>query len=295
MRRRTRRGLFYFSLLIFLILSWLVVFYALGYKYDFVQNRFFKTGSFEVRTNINAQIYINDEFAGATSFLGSSFSKSRLLPRTYAVRVQNEKYQSWQKLVDVEPGVFVNFPRVVLIPQNLAEEVIASSSLSSIASIKFDPKQRTVSVSNKRQTETISLDNGRRILLLSLIKPAPSPTANSEINLIKSPDGDKGVWLDSREGWVKWLKDTGYQPTRKAGETELVTRFSQKISDVQWYKDSDHLIVDAGGVLKFIEIDNRGGINISDVSTIDGPFYYDKGSDVIFKFAGNKLVKIPLR
>ena len=326
MKRQTRRGFFFISLLVFIILSWLTVFYALGYKYDFVQNRFFKTGSFEISASTEAQIYINDELAGATSFLGKSFSKSRLLPRTYTVRVQNDKYQPWQKLVDIEAGVFTDFPRIVLVPQDPAEDTIASGSLKGVTSIQFDAKQGTVAVSNGLQVETISLDNGQRVSLQPFIrstqKPTPSlaanllgatlPAGNSETNLLQSPDGNKGVWFNNREVWVKWLKDTNYQPARIAGDTELVARFPQKIADIQWYKDSDHLIASVGGLLEFVEIDNRGGVNISAISTIDpvksseagaagrqfdwvdSPFYYDKGANVIFKFVGNKLTRINL-
>jgi hypothetical protein len=314
MRRGTRRGFFFVSFLIFIVLSWLTVFYALGYKYDFVQNKFLKTGSFEISVSTDAQIYINDELAGTTSFLGKSFSKSRLLPRTFVVRVQNEKYQPWQKLVDIEAGVFSDFPRVVLIPQDPAEDTIASSSLKGVTSIQFDAKQGAVAVSNGLQVETISLDNGQRVSLQPFIKSTPKPTpslaanllgatlpaqtglpaANNETNLIQSPDGNKGVWFNNREVWVKWLKDTDYQPARIAGDTELVARFPQKIADVQWYKDSDHLIASVGGLLEFIEIDSRGSVNISAISIIDSPFYYDKGANVIFRFVENKLTRINL-
>ena len=308
MKRQTRRGFFFLSLLIFIILSCLTVFYALGYKYDFVQNRFFKTGSFEISASIDAQIYINDELAGTTSFLGKSFSKSRLLPRTYTVRVQNGKYQPWQKLIGVEAGIFSNFPRVVLVPQDPTEDTIASSSLKGITSIQFDAKQGTAAVNNGLQVETISLNNGQRVSLQPFIKSTPKPTpslaanllgatlpmGSSETNLLQSPDGNKGVWFNNREVWVKWLKDTDYQPARIAGDTELVARFPQEIADVQWYKDSDHLIASVGGLLEFIEIDNRGGINIAAISIIDSPFYYDKGANVIFKFVGNKLTRVNL-
>lgn len=296
MKRRIRRTLFYLSVLVFLALGFLVVLYALGYKYDFVQSRFLKTGSLEMGVNVEAEIYINDEFAGTTSFLSRVFSKSRLLPRTYSVRLQNEQYQSWQKLVSVEAGFFSSFPRIVLVPRELNEEIIASSSLDGITSVKFDPQNKTAAVSNGRQMETIYLENGRKELSKSPPKIAPSPLpTKGGVNLIKSPDGEKNAWFNDHEIWVGWLKDTNYQPYRKTGEIELITRFSQKISDIQWYKDSDHLIADIGGILKFIEIDTRDGINIFDISTVDSPFYYDKGSDVIFKFIGNKLVKISLK
>jgi hypothetical protein len=49
-----------------------------------------------------------------------------------------------------------------------------------------------------------------------------------------------------------------------------------------------------GGILKFIEIDTRDGLNIFDVSPVSGPFYYDKDTDAIFKFEGKNLIKIRL-
>ena len=63
---------------------------------------------------------------------------------------------------------------------------------------------------------------------------------------------------------------------------------------MQWYKDSSHLIVSSGSILKFVEIDKRGGVNINDISAISGPFYYDHGIDAIFKFEGNRVVRIGL-
>jgi len=295
MKKRVRRVIFYLSVLLFLVLSLLVAFFAMGYKYDFVENKLLKTGSFEVKTNIDAQVYVNDELAGTTSFLSDSFSKSRLLPRTYTVRVQNDEYQPWQKLVDIEAGIFTNFPQVILIHRSPVEETVATSSLSGISSIKFDADKKTAEVSNKRQMEVISLDTGQKTSPQPLTKPAASTTAKSEVNLIKSPDGNKNAWVDDRELWVEWLKDTDYQPIKKAGDSELITRFSQEISDVQWYKDSAHLIANVGGVLKFIEIDTRGGSNIFDISTVAGPFYYDKDLDAIFEFSGKNLVKIGLK
>ncbi|MDO8676499.1 MAG: hypothetical protein Q7K16_02515, partial [Candidatus Azambacteria bacterium] len=102
------------------------------------------------------------------------------------------------------------------------------------------------------------------------------------------------AWFNEREIWIKWIKDSNYQPLKMAGDTELITRFSQKIEDAQWFKDSEHLIVSVGGILKFLEIDDRGGINIFDIAAIAGPFYYDRDQDMVFKFEGNKLIRVNL-
>jgi hypothetical protein len=294
-KKKTRRILFYSSIIIFFIASWLATLFALGYKYDFVQNKFLKTGSFGIGVNVGADVYINDELAGSTSFLTKTFSKGRLLPRTYNVRLQNEQYQSWQKLIDVGAGAFTDFPVVVLIPRELKEEIVASSSLANITSVKFDPQNKKALFINKRQTEIISLENKQRELIKSQPLATPLPSLlPGKIDFIKSPDGEKNLWFNEHEIWISWLKNTNHQPYRKAGETELITRFSQRISDVQWYKDSEHLIASVGGILKFIEIDTRGGLNVLDISTISGPFYYDKDTNSIFKFEDKNLAKISL-
>ncbi|MBI2063417.1 MAG: hypothetical protein HYT65_00275 [Candidatus Yanofskybacteria bacterium] len=296
MKKRTRKILFYFSVLVFIILSFLLVLFALGYKYDFVQNKFFSTGSLELKTNVTAEVYINDELAGSTSFLSDSFSKGRLLPRTYNVRLQNEKYQSWHKLVNVEAGFLSSFPRVVLLPQDFESEVVASGSIRVLTIRRFEPENNLAVLGNKQKLESINLKNGE-IKPMKTSSPTPLPSASSVENgiaFIASPDGNKNAWFNERELWVKWVKNSNYQPYKLAGDIGLVTRFSQKIEDAQWYKDSEHLIVNVGGILKFIEIDDRGGINIFDIATITGPFYYDRDQDAIFKFEGNKLVRINL-
>jgi len=272
----------------------LAVVFALGYKYDFVRNKFIKTGSFEVRTNIGSDVYINYEYAGNTSFISKAFSKGQLLPRTYDVRLEKEGYQPWEKLMTIEAGFFTSFPRVVLMPAKFNEEVIATTSFSSISSVLFDSEEKSVIVTGKHKIETISFKNGQKIL-----KPKDKNTIaikkNQGTNHLVSPDENKTAWFNDKEIWAEWLNDSKIPPYKASGTQEIITRSSQRVQDIQWYKDSEHLIVQADGILKFMEIDTRGGLNIFDISTVSGPFYYDQDSDAIFKFTGNNLVKIPLK
>lgn len=277
MSRKTKRLIFYLAILAFVIISLVVVLFALGYKYDFVQNKFFKTGSLELKSNIHADIYINDGLAGDTSFLSDSFSKGRMLPRTYSIRLESEGYQSWKKLVKIEAGFVASYPRVVLLPEDFKEEIVASSSLSGINMARFDSEKKMLVVANKQKTEIINLKTGEKVI--GARSSIELKTTNSDTST--APDQIKKLKFNDHEIWVEWLKDSSYQPFKRAGQTELITRFSQKLDGVQWYKDSEHLIVSAGGVLKFIEIDDRDGINIFDITTISGPFYYDKDSDQI--------------
>lgn len=253
MERRSRLIIFYVFATVFILLGYSLVVFAFGYKYDFIKNKLIKTGSFQIKTNISADVYVNDRLVGRTSFLTNNFYLNRLLPRTYSVRVQSADHQSWQKNMDVSAGLVIEFSNVILLPSEFVEQPVASDSFN----------------------ETKFLES-------------------SENEPIRSPDGNKNAWFTKHEIWLKWLNDSSYQPFKNAGETDLVTRFSLPVSWVNWYKDSNHLIAEVGGLLKFIEIDTRGGINIFDITSVDGSFYYDRADDAIFKLNSNQVVKISL-
>lgn len=304
MRKKTRRLIFGLAVGLFLIISCAVVLFALGYKYDFVQNKLLKTGSFGIKSNVNAKVYINDGLAGTTSFLTNSFSKGRLLPRSYRVRIERNKYQAWQKLITVQAGGFTDFPRVVLVPDNLDKSVLATSSFTRVTFVEFNPTQKVVVLGNGRIKEARDLSSGQRLKaaptplvtprLLASSVAGPAAIADN-ISKIISPDNNKKAWFADHEIWVEWLNNSGYQPYHNEGETTLITRFSGQISDIQWYKDSEHLIVNVSGALKFLELDDRGGINIFDLASISGPFYYDRDQDAIYKMDGNKLIRLDLK
>lgn len=128
MSHKTRWIMFGIAVVVFVITSYTMVVYALGYKYDFTERQFVQTGSFRVVANTGAEVFINGRLNGTTSFLGNSFSKGRLLPRTYTVRLQREGYYPWQKNVIVEAGFFTDFPKVVLLPTEFVTEVVPSIS-----------------------------------------------------------------------------------------------------------------------------------------------------------------------
>ena len=295
MTRAFRRLLFYISLVIFLVLSYVIVVFALGYKYDFTNNRLVKTGSIEIKTNVSATVYINDASMGRVSFINKAFSQTLLLPKTYSVRVQADGYYSWQKNVEVKAGQLANYPMVYLLPSKLPSQFIASTSFNNF-SIKFEPNPGLVILTSGRKTETISLDNGAIASIVPTIKPSQSPNANSNNNnkKIESTDENKAMWFNNHEVWIQWLNDSDYQPFRKSGDTELITRFAQTINDAQWYKDSSHVVVSVGGILKFIEIDTRGEINSFDIIPITSPFYLDNRTSTIYFFEKNNLEKVNL-
>jgi len=315
MNKEYRHVLFCVSIIIFAVASAILIIFALGYQYDFVNWKLEKTGSLQLRANVSAEIYINDKLVGTTSFFTDSFTDNRLLPRNYNVKVQSDNFEMWQKDVDIKAGLVTDFPKVVLIPKKLTEEIVASSSFSNITSISFDATKNTAIVMSGQKKEQINLNNGKT----TTVTPSPTPTSapvpgapiassltfsplpsvNPSIPLsvsagknLTSPDGVKKIWFTDHEIWVEWLKDSGYQPFNMKGFVQLITRFSGPIKDIQWHKDSNHFFVNIGGLIIFIEIDTRGGLNSYSITTTSSPFYYSLSANAIFKFEGNKLVRI---
>ncbi len=100
--------------------------------------------------------------------------------------------------------------------------------------------------------------------------------------------------FNAHEIWVNWTADTDYQPYRNSGDRELILRIPQTITEVQWYKDHEHVLYTSNGVLSFVEIDKRGGLNTYHIASIDGKFWYDANDNVVYAYHGKILYRIRL-
>lgn len=290
MTRQTSRLIFYLALLVFLLAGFYLVVFALGYRYDFLSGKFIETGSVRLITNVPAQILINDTSAGKTSLLANELTKSRLAPGTYSFKATSADYQTWQKNIEVGAGIVADFSNIVLARGSYEEELLATSSLKIITSTAFNIEKNYAEFYGGGLIEIVDLETGARAQ-----KKASANSFSRDLvseNLL-SPDEKKTVTATDREIIVSWLADSTNQPLRKKGETELITRFSQPIEKVQWHKDSEHLFIQVGNSLKFIEIDNRDRANIFDINSTTSNFFYDGDEDLVYTINQNKVLKIP--
>ncbi|MEK7121480.1 MAG: hypothetical protein AAB857_02115 [Patescibacteria group bacterium] len=276
MTKKTKRILFYSAVVIFVLLSYVVILYAQGYKYSFSEAKFFRTGSIFVKANEDAKVYVDDKFLNSTSFFGNSYTISGLLPGQYTVRLQKDDYGFWQKKVSVEEGLVSDYSKILLLPKSgeakeslkieIKDLFYPTPKPTPTPSVKPTPKPlpsktptfSPVSVS----TDPFYLKNG--VLFKNMENGETERLAYLVIGFTLSPDNKKIAWWNANELWVMWLSNTDYQPFHKAGDKDLITRFSIKIKNAAWFRDSDHVVVDSGGY-KVIEIDKRGGLNIIEI------------------------------
>ena len=276
MKTRHRRIFFWFAVSVFLAASYIIILYAQGYKFDFTSNGFVRTGAIAVSVNTDAKLYVDDRYIGQTSFLSHNAGQENLLPGTYNMRVLQDGYSSWHKTATVQQGLLTDFPKVLLLPtdenstQALKDEIIKSLALAHTLADPTPTPTPTPSPTPRRTPKVsptpliVNVDPfALQGQVLSRTDQTPAiKVADGVLGFQISPDGNRVLWYTRNEIWVLWLNNTDYQPFHAEGDKELITRFSTSIVKAAWFRDSDHITVDLGGIYRVLETDTRGGINI---------------------------------
>lgn len=133
MKLLTRRILFCFCLILFLISSPLVILYAFGFRYDFMQKKLMQTGIIYLTPNIsdNIKILINDKEEIDRISIKGIFKKDfvlyNLMPKTYNIKIDKESYHRWEKNLVVLPGL-ITYAQPLLLPYDPKTNLIFSDT-----------------------------------------------------------------------------------------------------------------------------------------------------------------------
>ncbi len=271
MTKRTKRALFYSAVVVFALLSYVVILYAQGYKYSFSETKFFRTGSINIKANESAKVYLNDKFLDSTSFFGNSYTISGLLPGQYTARLQRDNFSSWQKKISVEEGLVNDFSKILLLPndettkQELKKEIQLLLYPPVEFSLQPSPVPSKTSKSTPNLTPNLEPFFIKTFILYQTVDSKPVPISSGVAGFAFSPDKQRIVWWNNNnEIWMLWLNDMSYQPYKKAGEKEFITRSPDIIKNTAFFRGNDHVVVDSSGY-RVIEIDKRGGLNIIEI------------------------------
>jgi len=103
------------------------------------------------------------------------------------------------------------------------------------------------------------------------------------------------LYYNDHEIWIYYLKEKISQPSKKESENELITRYSDEISNISLYVDEEHLFYNEGGILKFIEFDNRDKVNVFDILELENNnIFYSRDNNSIYYMEDNKLIWVDL-
>ena len=126
MTLKTRRTIFYFLVLLFVIAATLVIFYSMGFRIDFKNFAVTETGGIYVRSNPSDIGIVLDgkQIKNRSGILNSGTLIDDLSPGIYALNIDFDGYASWQKDVRVLPGIVSVFDSIVLISNDGREKLM---------------------------------------------------------------------------------------------------------------------------------------------------------------------------
>lgn len=129
MSRRTRKTIFYVLLVLFVLIGAVVVFYAQGWRFDFLAWHIEKVGAIYVRSfPETAHIFLEHESVpNQSGFLLRGTLLSNLFPRNYKLTLTEDGYLDWHENAQVLPALVTEFKNAVLVPKT--PTVIATDTM----------------------------------------------------------------------------------------------------------------------------------------------------------------------
>ncbi|MEK7514940.1 MAG: hypothetical protein AAB608_00985 [Patescibacteria group bacterium] len=266
MEKRKRRILLALTALVFITGTYWAIMNAQGYTYSLSEGRFIRTGTIVVRINETADVLLNGELKGSTSFLSRTFGIEELLPGSYTVSTYRDGFSSWSKTASVSEGLITEFPHVLMLPtdetrvellRTRLEEEMAQPALLPPPS----PRPRQTPVVSPIPDSTLAW-RGDTLMLIQ--------KDGTRTDIVKNPAGARLssrqarlLWWSGRDLWVMWLTPNGAQPFYPQGYMERIFRASRPITNAVWFdENATHVAFNEGAGIRIIEIDTRGGVNI---------------------------------
>ncbi|NTW15801.1 MAG: PEGA domain-containing protein [Candidatus Moranbacteria bacterium] len=139
-------------------------------------------------------------------------------------------------------------------PETFAGPIPSASSFRNPFLVAYD--ERRVAVYDLGGAGYLYNDDGN-------VKPAIIPLFPSDMRGIQfSDDGKKLLFRSSTEISIAFTRDWDVQPARKSGDILQIARFSASLTDVQWAKDYEHVLLVRSASIEIAELDNRDRRNI---------------------------------
>jgi hypothetical protein len=203
MTQRIKKIFFITLTVLFLITSLGVVFYSLGWRFDWRAKKITQPGIFYFKVlPKNAQIYINGKLKKKTDFFFGSALIDNILPRKYDVEIKKQGFYSWQKTLEIKKRQVTESKNIILIPKNQKFTEISKN----IENAFFSPNHKKIIL---EETAAVVPDNPSQIvdknwslklfeadknLKSQLIKERDISKEKSRLISLKfSPDGSKAL------------------------------------------------------------------------------------------------------
>lgn len=235
MTRKTRRHLFWFSVLTFIIIAPPIILYSTGWRLteDLKIKRI--GGLFVAVPESGTDVYLDGELERRTKFFQSGVFIQNLTPGDYAALLAKEGFWPWIKQLPVVESSVVE-ARALMLPQVITGKIVPedSSEYETVAAF-FET------------IETATSSDGMHGITLDRRKRAR-------------------IWFDdSQKIWAEWLSDSPL-PYYLTEQKEIIFVARSSIKHISFFPKRDDIVLLAieNGVFA-LEIDGRGTRNFQPV------------------------------
>jgi hypothetical protein len=268
MDKKIRTILFSLLFLVFIIFSPILVWYSLGYTFDFEKKAFVKTGLLYVQTKPpQAQIFLSGKYKKKTDRIFGRAKILRLIPKKYLVEIKKENYLPWKKELEIKEGEVTEVLGIILFPQKInfkelekKEEFFLKKAQKNLIPCEvFFPQSnqcQNKSYFPKKIGDFEVFLEGKDVFLFSFDKGKEKILENF---LGWDEKGEKILLFSQKEIWE-------INPEGK----KLLFRTSEEIQDAVFLNEN-YVIFALSGKIIILETDTRDKPNLYEIAKFENP------------------------
>jgi len=249
----------------------LILFYAIGYRYDFLKKEVVKVGVLYIDSSPkNAKIYLN----GRDTDKETPSRIFGLLPNEYKLEIRREGYFTYQKKISVYPEIATNLRNIILFKNTYSLNEIVSENIKQIQLSSSGQKAAYLIESNDSEGLFIYDFNSEDKKLIFEDK-----LSNPVNNFILSPYSD-----------CIFVKQKNKQLIINVNNDEKINldKYKLNINDIKWDSDNEKIIYTLinGAIYQINLIEDKVMLivnkNIVDLTIKNRMiFYIDKQNDAL--------------
>ena len=271
--RFIRAILYWFFVLVFLVATPVVVYFSLGYKFDFKSRKFLKTGAISIKSRPrSAKVYINGKkIKGTTPCIIDEVN-----PGEYRLLIKKKHFYPYSVEVKVNPSQVTHINAEMVYRMRNEEKIKFNYNIYRFFADKSIFGCKFIVFTNKG-IFIVDSDFNRQELISAKVFP-------KDIVLILrglKESGNNAVFWDKDKVWL--IKTAGIAGSY-AGSNNLNIVYSsgEDIKNVFFGLGNNYLIIHDGLKVLALDIKNKVKQQISALKSVNAQVYYDSRHDNLY-------------
>ncbi len=204
MKKRTRRIIFAFFVILFLTVAPLLVFYSMGWRFNWEEKKFTKPGMFYCKTAPRTtNVFLDNKRKGRTDIFFGSLLIENIAPGGHTFKVARSGYHSWEKSLEIKKGELTEAKNIVLIPENPEFRLISKNIRKSFFSTQ---NQKTIITELEEEQWSLKLIEADKNLKSHLVAEKNLSKEGADLISLKiTPDGKNAFLKAGIQGEIRYF------------------------------------------------------------------------------------------